>query len=102
MHSSCEEDCVARAFAKYGLRLDVTFASGHVGRDRNYPYIPVSSWIESLDRAGKLSELVGCRGDFGNHLKGFWTKFQQVHGDHQFFQAGILWERALPIYLHGD
>ena len=93
---------MARTLAKHGLRLDVDFAFGHVGKDRRHPYIPVSSWVQALDRAGRISDLVGGEKDFGASLEKFWSHFEQAHPNHQFFQSGIDRQAAFPVYLHGD
>ena len=93
---------MARTFEKYGLRLHVEMSYASVGRERSYPYLSVSAWITALDKAGKLSELLGCSGDFSAHLKTFWTRFQAAHPRHHFFETQTPWEQAVPVYLHGD
>ena len=94
---------VARAFAKAGLRLDVELAYAHVGSQRDHPYIPVASWIQALDKANRLGHLVGCSTkELPEHLTSYWSKFKQIHGNHQVFEQQLPLDRCLPVYLHGD
>ncbi|CAE7380456.1 unnamed protein product, partial [Symbiodinium microadriaticum] len=98
-----KETVVARAFAKAGLRLDVKLSYAHVGQYREHPYIPVSSWIQSLDQAGRLGKLVGCSmDDLPKVLSSYWANFKQVHPKHQVFDLQTPLDRCLPVYLHGD
>ena len=94
---------VARAFAKSGLRLDVKLAYAHIGRHREHPYIPVSSWIQALDKAGRLGKLVGCSmDDLPTILESYWANFRQIHPTHQIFSLQIPLSRCFPVLLHGD
>ena len=106
LNSRIEEHIVARAFAKHGLRFKVELAFGHVGRQRDFPYIPVSEWIRCLDKAGQLDRLVGCKGDFSSSLRQYWDRFEKAHPSHQVFElakAGLVsLHQAVPVYLHGD
>ena len=93
---------MSRAFQKHGLRLNIEVSYGRVGRDPKHPCLSVSAWIQALDRAGKLDELAGCSGDYSAQLQTFWTRFQQAHPSHQFFETSTPWAQALPVLLHGD
>ena len=94
---------VARAFAKAGLRLDVKLSYAHIGQHREHPYIPVSSWIQTLDKAGRLSKLVGCStDDWPKILGSYWDNFKQLHPTHQIFSLQVPLNRCLPVLLHGD
>lgn len=61
---AAKEEMVSRIFAKHGLRLDIEVSVGHVGSDRSYPYIKVSSLVEALDRHRKLFKLLGMGREF--------------------------------------
>ena len=78
------------------------FSYGHIGRDRSFPYLPIGSWLQALDKFGKLPDLIGCRGDFSSHLESFWAKYKRFHPTHQVYESGINLGQALPIYIHGD
>ena len=94
---------VARCFAKHGLRLDVQLSYAHVGRERDHPYIPVASWIQALDKTGRLGRLVGCSTtDLPKYLSSYWSRFKQLHPSHQVFEQQLPLDRCLPVYLHGD
>ena len=103
---------MAKVFGEHGLRLDVHISHGSVGQFKDYPYIEVASWIESLDRAGKLHKLIGLGNgqmsfpQMGDDLQDYWKHFRALYPGHQFFNlvdAGqIPVQQAVPILLHGD
>ena len=107
-----QEDIVARTFAKYGFRLDVTLSYARIGREPYFPYVKVASMVEALDRHGKLYKLLGLGREFdtlekcGPALMSFWDSYKLMHGSHQLFQFAedqqIPLSCCLPIYIHGD
>ena len=103
---SCKEDCVARTFAKFGLRLDVEISHARVGKERSHPYIAVSSWVQILDKVGRLHELAGGCKDFSTTLRDYWAKFEKAHPNHQVFaearKGNISLDTSIPVLLHGD
>ncbi|CAE7265247.1 unnamed protein product [Symbiodinium natans] len=101
-----KEDVVAKVFAKYALRLDITMSSGQVDRDMRYPYIKATSWVRKLDEEHALDYLLGlgCSTlqEASSGLENFWAKYALSHGDHQVFKADIPLRQCVPIYVHGD
>ena len=103
---------MARVFARHGLRLDVPISTCRVGANCHFPYIKVESWIQTLDRLGKLHKLVGLGTDhqpfseIEGSLLEFWNRFRLMHGQHQVFaeasRGSIQLNRAFPVYMHGD
>ena len=110
MAAHAEEDIVAKAFKKHGLRLDVTLSYGRVGKDRAFPYIKAESLVESLERNGKLYKLLGFGRECdtlskcGDQLERFWSKYRPLHPTHEFYRCldEINPRCAVPISLHGD
>ena len=107
-----KEELVARTLAQHHLRLDVDISSGHVGADRNYPYIKVTSWVKALDKHRKLEKLFGLGPQFdtltkcGPTLLDFWAKFRALNPGHEVFtladQGAFSLNAALPVVIHGD
>lgn len=109
---AAKEEMVSRIFAKHGLRLDIEVSVGHVGSDRSYPYIKVSSLVEALDRHGKLFKLLGMGREFDTlekceaPLLDFWEKYQVMNGNHEVYQLAasghLKLQNCLPCLIHGD
>ena len=107
-----QEDIVSKVFERYGLRLDVVLSSGQVGSEPKHPYIKLESWIQALDKRGKLWKFMGMGPEF-NKLKtckpcllDFWKKYELNHGKHQVFELArkgeIPLDCSVPILIHGD
>ena len=107
-----EEDVVSTVFERHGLRMAVHMSKGKVGDDATFPYITVTSWIQSLDRQGKLDRFLGMGPDIrtlkgaGKSLESFWDRYKLMHGGHEVFHLtrsqGLNLKCCVPIYLHGD
>ena len=90
----------------------MAISKGKVGRDLSYPYISVTSWIQTLDNQGKLQRFLGL-GDTirtmataAPSLEEFWSRYEYMHSGHEVFElarAGkINLKECVPCYLHGD
>lgn len=107
-----KEEIVSRTFERYGLRLDVDVSSGRVGNDRSYPYIKVASWIQALDRNGKLYNLLGLGPDFNSLerckpvFQDYWEKYRLMHSGHQVFklaaEGALKLQCCVPVAFRGD
>ncbi|CAE7783426.1 unnamed protein product [Symbiodinium sp. CCMP2456] len=103
MDYDLREEGPGRAAVRHGLRLDVPISFTTLGGFTQYPYIEVSSWIQTLDLKGKLHHLVSVgESAMPATLERFWTNFRTGHGSHQVFQSGVDLQNAIPVYLHGD
>ena len=107
-----QETLVARAFAKHGLRLPVRISYADVGLGIDFPYLKVQSWIEALDKRGKLYKFIGLGhpgesfASLGDSLESFWQKFKLHHGGHDVFRLAeegrMSLRQCVPVYIHGD
>lgn len=99
-------------FARRGLRLDVDISSGHVGDDRAHPYIKAASWIQALEKHGKLDKLFGLGPELntlakcGPAFRDFWAKFRPLNPGHEIFQKAdqglVDLSTCMAVVIHGD
>ncbi|CAK9074347.1 unnamed protein product [Durusdinium trenchii] len=107
-----KEVLVSRAFLRHGLRFDVPVSKGKVGQYKEYPFIAVASWIQTLDKAGKLDRFLGMGpevrrlADAGPSLLEFWKRYKRLYPNHEVFKLvaenALKLEECVPCYMHGD
>lgn len=83
-----------------------------MGTDKRYPYIEVASWIQTLDKVGKLHRFLGLGpsirrlADAGPSLVEFWRRYERVCPGHEVFDLArrgqLDLQQAVPCYFHGD
>lgn len=103
---------MSRAFLRHGLRFDVPVSKGKVGQYKEYPFIAVASWIQTLDKAGKLDRFLGMGpevrrlADAGPSLLEFWKRYKRLYPNHEVFKLvaenALKLEECVPCYMHGD
>ena len=65
----------------------------------------LSSWAKQLFSTGGQFLLSGYTIDDVRYravFKDFWTKYQQVEPDLDFYKRDFDWETAIPMSFHGD
>ncbi|CAE7220137.1 unnamed protein product [Symbiodinium sp. CCMP2592] len=71
----------------------------------NYPTMMLSSWAKQLFSTGGQFLLSGYTIDdvkYRGLFKDFWTQYQQVEPELDFYSRDFEWETAIPFSFHGD
>ena len=71
-----------------------------------YPVLRLSDWCRCIFQTGGQFLLAGLtlQDDFGQTLRLFWQRYQQIEAEHPFFKqhCDAEWEHCIPYLIHGD
>eukprot|EP00438_Fugacium_kawagutii_P033632 Skav229855 [mRNA] locus=scaffold148:52700:57870:+ [translate_table: standard] len=101
------EDGCHRLFKKYGysapVQVDtVKLAEGNLGR---FPYVKMSNWVRLLLDTNRLHrQLTGVATweQMEVTLSEFWSRYRQLHPQHEIFSSDLDFRHAVPVFSHTD